>query len=255
MPAPPGPLLRALEWRAPYEWGATVAAAAWLATVARGDGHPVLVLPGLMASDLSTVILRRILSAQGYACHGWGLGVNRGPHPGVLERCAQRVAELRREHGRTVSLIGWSLGGLYAREVGRREAGAVRQVITLGTPFAGNPRDTNAWELFERVSGQRVDSDTMQAMLRAPLAVPSTSIWSRTDGVVSWLCSVEAGGERSENIEVDASHRGLGMNPMVLYAVADRLAQPEGAWRPFRRDGLRGLVYPDPARPAPGRLP
>lgn len=245
---PPGPLLRALEWRAPYEFGITLAAAPWLSVAARGDGHPVLVLPGLTASDLSTVVLRRVLGAQGYDCHGWGLGTNRGPLPGVIDRCVERVEELQGLRGRTVSLIGWSLGGLFAREIAKLAPRAVRQVITLGTPFTGDPKATNAWRLFERVSGQSVDSVRSRMTLHAPPPVPTTSIWSRTDGVVSWLCSVEADGENSENIEVDASHRGMGMNPAVLYAVADRLAQPEGRWRPFRRDGLRQLVYPDPQR-------
>lgn len=246
--SPPGPLLRALEWRAPYEWGMTLAATPWLSVLPRGDGHPVLVLPGLTASDLSTVLLRRVIGTQGYACHGWKLGVNRGPHPGVIERCVERVVELRQRHDRTVSVIGWSLGGLYAREIAKQAPDAVRQVITLGTPFTGHPKATNAWRLFERVSGQSVDDLALWATLHEAPPVPTTSIWSRTDGVVSWQCSLETPGSSCENIEVDASHRGLGMNPAVLYAVLDRLAQPEGRWQPFRREGLRQLVYPDPRR-------
>ncbi|HEY0843720.1 MAG TPA: alpha/beta hydrolase, partial [Noviherbaspirillum sp.] len=127
----------------------------------------------------------------------------------------------------------------------------VRVVITLGTPFAGHPKATNAWRLYELASGRRIEDDTSQVDLPAPPPVPTTSIFSRTDGVVAWQCSVQEETERTENIEVHASHIGMGMNPMALYAVADRLAQPEGEWQRFDREGLGGLkklLYRDPQR-------
>jgi hypothetical protein len=124
----------------------------------------------------------------------------------------------------------------------------VRSVITLGTPFRGSPRATNAWRVYELASGETVDTINREEIAQSP-PVPTTSIFSRTDGVVAWQCSVERQAAFVENIEVEASHIGLGVHPAVLYAVADRLAQPEGAWTRFdRTSGLRGLFYKDPQR-------
>ena len=242
----PGALRLALELRAPWEFGASLAALPILMSAPRGDGHPVLVFPGLAASDLSTGPLRRYLTDLGYASHRWQLGRNFGPRPGVLAGCEQLVVKLHERYGRKVSLIGWSLGGIYARETAKQVADKVRSVITLGTPFAGHPRATNAWQLYEFVSGEQVDNRRdWEEIKRAP-PVPTTSIYSRTDGIVAWQCSVQEAGSQTENIEVEASHVGLGVNPAVLYAIADRLAQPEGQWQPFDRSGLRQLVYRDP---------
>jgi hypothetical protein len=109
----------------------------------------------------------------------------------------------------------------------------VRCVITLGTPFKGSPRATNAWRVYELASGERVDS-IEDERFAAPPPVPTTSIFSRTDGVVAWQCSVERETATTENVEVEASHIGLGVNPAAIYAIADRLAQPEGAWKEIR---------------------
>ena len=243
----PGALRLALEMRAPWEFGAAIAALPILRMAPLGDGHPVLVFPGLAASDLSTGLLRRYLADRNYVPHRWRQGRNLGPRPGVLADCERHLALLHNRYGRKVSLIGWSLGGIYARETAKKLPDCVRCVITLGTPFAGHPRATNAWQLYEAVSGERVDSRTdWEEIKRAP-PVPTTSIYSRTDGIVAWQCSVQENGPSAENIEVEASHVGLGVNPAVLYAIADRLAQPEGAWQRFDRSGLKGLVYKDPA--------
>jgi hypothetical protein len=248
---PPSLLLLALEGsRALCEYGATLASLPILHSAPRGDGHPVLIFPGLVATDLSTQPLRRYLDAQGYRAHEWGLGRNLGPRPGVLEACLRRIKQLRAESGRKVSLVGWSLGGIYAREMAKEAADDVRCVITLGTPFKGSPRATNAWRVYELASGESVDAIKREEIGRAP-AVPTTSIFSRTDGVVAWQCSVEREAAQVENIEVEASHIGLGVHPAVLYAVSDRLSQPEGAWKRFDRQGatgLRGLFYKDPNR-------
>lgn len=244
----PGLVRLALEWRAPWEFGATLLAGPWLDQVPAGDGHPVLVFPGLMASDASTRPLRRFLERKGYVAYGWEHGSNLGPKEGVLEHCMARVRELRRQHGRKLSLIGWSLGGIYARELAKDFPRDVRQVITLGTPFTGHPRATNAWRLYELVTGHRIGAPEIHAPLRQPPPVPTTSIYSRTDGVVAWQCSVERRGPRTENIEVEASHFGIGLNALAWYAIADRLAQPEGGWRPFERSGALRWLYRDPAR-------
>jgi pimeloyl-ACP methyl ester carboxylesterase len=241
---PPGALRLALELRAPWELGAGIAALALLRMAPKGDGHPVVTFPGLTASDLSTAVLRRYLAGRNYLAHRWGQGRNFGPRPGVLEACARQVETLHQRHGRTVSLIGWSLGGIYARETARQLPNLVRSVITLGTPFAGHPRATNGWRVYELASGTRIDDLPRDwPSLRVAPPVPTTSIYSRTDGIVAWQCCVQEPGPQAENIEVGASHIGLCFNPAVLYAIADRLAQPEGDWRPFDRSGLRQFLY------------
>jgi pimeloyl-ACP methyl ester carboxylesterase len=243
---PPGLLELALEARAPFEYGAAIAAMPLLRRAPRGDGHPVLVLPGLGASDRSTAPLRRFLGELGYAAHAWQLGRNLGPSRGAIEHCLVRIHDLQRRSGRRVSLVGWSLGGIYARELAKRAPASVRCVITLGAPFAGHPRATNAWRAFELVNGRRHHAPEHLDALRQSPPVPTTSIWSRTDGIVAWRCSVEREGSHTENIEVDASHIGMGVHPAVLYAIADRLAQAEGRWERFSRHGWRRLIYPDP---------
>ena len=232
-----------LEGRAFWEFGAMIAAMPWLRRLPRGDGHPVLVFPGMATNDVTTLPLRRFLDALGYATQPWGQGFNFGPRDGVLKRCARDVRALSERHGRPVSLIGWSLGGLYAREMAKELPDHTRCVITLGTPFAGHPHATNAWRIFELLSGQKAHDPEMIARLRTPPAVPTTSIYSRTDGIVAWQCSINDAGPRTENIEVHASHTGMGMNPLALYAVADRLAQAPGAWAPFDPSGARGWFF------------
>jgi len=248
--APPSRELLLLELRAGFELGAFFAMAPLLRFAPTGDGHPVLVLPGLAASDLSTRPLRAFLRDRGYRAHGWKLGRNLGPRHGVEAEMQQRLAELAGRYGRKVSLIGWSLGGVYAREMARRAPHDVRSVITLGSPFAGEPRASNAWRIYETMSGRQAHDWPGREAMKLPPPVPSTAIYSRSDGIVAWQGCLEREGPMSENIEVEGSHSGLGYNPAVLYAIADRLAQPEGRWRPFDRSGLRSLVYPDPHRDA-----
>ena len=245
---PPSRLLQVLEGRALFEFGATVSMWPLLSMAPKGDGHPVLVLPGLVASDLSTRVLRRFLRERGYYVHGWKLGRNLGLRDGVERALFERLDALNQKHGQKVSVVGWSLGGLYARVLGKHRPDVVRSVITLGSPFAGSPRSTNAWRVYEWASGQKSDDPQDHERLRGKLAMPATSIYSKTDGIVAWPSSIDVESATSENIEVYASHLGLGVNPAVLYAVADRLAQPEGAWKPFDRSGVRAVIYPTPAR-------
>lgn len=249
----PSALLLALEGRAPWEFAATLAATPWLRKLPRGDGHPVLVFPGLGANDFTTGPLRRFLDELGYVTHPWAQGFNFGPRHGVLKRCNETVRHLFDKHARPVSLIGWSLGGLYAREMAKELSDHVRCVITLGTPFTGHPRATNAWRFFEFVSGQSAHDPALAEQLRQPPPVPTTSIYSRSDGIVAWRCSVNEPSALAENIEVHASHVGMGLNPMALYAVADRLAQPPGHWKPFEPTGARRWFFrthPDAAADA-----
>lgn len=230
--APPRFGLLFLEPRAFLEVAALVPAYPFLRATARGDGHPVLILPGFMTSDLSTQVLRRFLRDRGYSAHGWKLGRNRGPSPETAAAMTARLEQLADRHGRRVSLIGWSLGGVYARELARRFPEKVRQVITMAAPF----RDVDATNvprfLLER-RAQLPDEAEFRAVLAAPLPVPSTAIYSRTDGVVAWQSCYEQPGPMRESIEVGSSHLGMGHNPVVLLTIAERLAQAEGAWRPF----------------------
>ena len=216
--------------------------------MAQGDGHPVVVFPGLAAPDMSTLPLRLFLSARGYRAHGWELRFNFGPRAGVLEKSLEHVRKVRRATGRKVSLVGWSLGGVFAREIAKAMPDDVRCVITLGSPFTGDPRANNVWRLYEFASGHRLDDHEELASVREAPPVPTTSIFSRTDGIVAWPCSVQPRGALAESIEVTASHIGMGMNPATWYAVADRLAQPEGRWTPFHRAGWRRHLFNDPYR-------
>lgn len=246
--APPSRALLLLEGRALGELAAYFAALPLLRLAPRGDGHPVLVLPGLSASDVSTRPLRTFLRDRGYAAHGWELGRNAGPRPGVEAALQRRLSDLHKRHGRRVSIIGWSLGGIFAREVARRAAQQVRGVITLGSPFAGEPRASHAWRIYEALSGLAVDEHPWREAMKLPPPVASTSIYSRSDGIVAWQGCLEQASPTTENIEIEGSHCGLGHHPAALYAIADRLAQAEGEWRPFDRSGLRRLIYPDPRR-------
>lgn len=240
-----------LEGRALSEFGAFLGALPLLSLAPRGDGHPVLVLPGLVASDISTRPLRSFLRNRGYAVSGWRQGRNYGLRAGVQDGMVDLLRELNETHGRKVSLVGWSLGGLYARQLAKMMPDRVRSVITLGSPFAGNPKSTNAWRVYEFTSGQRAD-DAANERFGGPLVqtppVPTTAIFSRTDGICAWQGCMETPSTLSENIEVESSHCGMGHHPAVVYAVADRLAQAEGEWRPFDRTGWRSLVYPNPDR-------
>jgi pimeloyl-ACP methyl ester carboxylesterase len=242
----PSKLLLLLEGRALWELSSLPWALPWLMTrVPRGDGHPVLVLPGLMADDYSTVPLRRFLAGRGYEVAGWGQGRNYGPRAGVLTQMREQLAEMHARTGRKVSVIGWSLGGVYARELARFAPEQVRQVITLGSPLYGDPHtSTNAWGVYKLVSGKN-EIDPADRGDGPPPGVPMTSIFSRTDGVVGWGCSIEKEGPLTDNIEIrGATHIGLGVHPLVLYAVGDRLAQAEDGWTQFKPRGLVRALYP-----------
>lgn len=252
---PPSRLLLAMEGRAVFEWAALAFAGPLLDRAPEGDGHPVLVLPGFVAGDSSTWPLRRFLTQRGYAAHPWRLGVNIGPKGHVARQLTARVKALSKKHGRKVSLVGWSLGGAMAHAMALRVPDHIRSVITLGSPLGGQPKATNAWRLFEAISGYRADDPRLKQWISGESSVPTTSILSKTDGIVNWRTSMLPENERSENIEVNASHFGLGAHPAVLWAIADRLAQPEGAWKPFAHRGAwRSLLFGDPRAPSLGDL-
>jgi len=232
--APPSPLLLALEGRAWFELAALVPALPALGRAPRGDGHPVLVLPGYLADDASTRALRWFLRDRGYHAHAWRLGRNNGPTSETVTGLTERLETLHRRHGRTVSLVGWSLGGIYARELARAFPERVRCVITLASPFR-DPLATNVVRLARLGLGPRPAGDPSVPIerLRAPLPVPTTSFYSVTDGIVAWQSCLADEGALAENLAVRSSHCGMGHHPTVLLAIADRLAQLEGAWRPY----------------------
>ena len=239
----PNALMLLLEGRAPWEYAAMLAALPWLKRLPRGDGHPVIVFPGLGAADITTAPLRSFLQDLGYSAYPWKQGFNFGPRRGVLDAVRAHVQRIAERHGEPVSLIGWSLGGLYAREMAKEFPQLARCVITLGAPFAGHPRATNAWRFYEMVSGQNVHDPVLIAQMRGTPPVPTTSIYSRTDGVVAWQCSLNDESPLAENIEVHASHIGMGMNPLAMFAIADRLRQEPKKWQRFDAQGARRWFY------------
>lgn len=253
---PPSAWLLALEMRAFWEFGALLPAWPLLARAPRGDSHPVMVFPGLSANDISTMPLRRYLQSLNHTPWGWEQGFNFGPRPGVLDEARKHLVRTFEATGRKVSLVGWSLGGVYARELAKELPHMVRGVITLGTPFAGSHKSTNAWRIYQLVSGRNVEREAANFDLPTAPPVPTTSIYSRTDGIVAWQGSIQSPckfNPHTENIEVVASHVGLGVNPSAWWAVADRLAQAEGEWKPFLRENrgrVHQLIYPDPKRKA-----
>lgn len=248
-PHPPSRLLTLAEpGRAFAELASFYALRPAMATLPHGDGHGVLVLPGFFASDTSTGPMRSLLDSLGYRTSGWNLGRNLRVDNGRVQAMAELLDGFHEETGGKVSLIGWSLGGVFARELAKMMPDKVRQVISLGSPISDDRNHTNARRLFEYINGHQPEplrEGRFNGLGEAP-PVPTTSILTRGDGVVHWRGSVQAPGDhpQTENIEVHASHCGLGVNPTVMIAIADRLAQKEGAWRPFRPTGLSAMLFP-----------
>jgi pimeloyl-ACP methyl ester carboxylesterase len=247
----PSDRLAALEMRAAFEFMAFMANSASLYLMPRGDGHPVMVLPPFVADDAYTAPLRWVLDGQGYAVHGWRQGTNLSRTRKIVDGLPRWLEELHDRHGAKVSLVGHSGGGNWARDLAREYPDAVRQVITLGSPFRLRPGDaTQADRLADMLLKDQVPQDPSTLIDeedRPPLAVPVTSIYSRTDGVAPWQAALESEGPRRENIEVFGSHCGLAYNPPAVYAVCDRLAQPEGEWHPFRPPAHARRLFPTPA--------
>ena len=224
-------------------------AAVWpmLATARRGDGHPVLVLPGWLTGDPATLPLRTILRALGHDVSAWSLGRNRGPTGRVVQELRSRLDRLHRSSGQRVSLVGWSLGGLYAQELARAAPASVRGIITLGSPVKRSaPWVRSASGIVDR--GARLprglDALPRPWAERGSLRVPATSVYSRADGIVPWSsCRYELR-TRRENVEVRGSHLGLGHNPAVLWLLADRLGMAEGSWTPFRPPAALRPFFP-----------
>jgi pimeloyl-ACP methyl ester carboxylesterase len=246
---PPHRLLMLAEGRALFEYASFIATRPLLANLPKGDGHPVLVLPGFMASDGSTAPMRRLLKDLGYQAHAWELGRNVRIDTERVRQMEELLLRIHKDSGQKISIVGWSLGGVFARELAKLQPEAVRQVISLGSPISDDRNHTNATRLFEFLNGKNpepVRDGHFQSLGEAP-PVPTTSILTRTDGIVHWRGSVQhpdLGHAQTENIEVHASHVGLGVNPSVMIALADRLAQPEGKWAPFKAKLRQRWMFP-----------
>jgi pimeloyl-ACP methyl ester carboxylesterase len=245
---PPHICLMLIEGRGLFELNSSLLLLPFLMRAPRGDGHPVLTLPGFLASDLSMAPMRRYLKALGHDTYAWSLGRNIHGLNRVRQSLRDLLQRITDSTGRKVSLVGWSLGGVYARDLALNAPEMVRSVITLGSPFAGDIRATNATRLYEALTGESVDDiPEIRQAIAGDMPVPATSIYSRTDGVVNWRTSVVHPSATAENIEVLlASHIGLGVNPAALWAVADRLAQAEGEFSQFDRSGPFAIAYPPP---------
>ncbi len=207
-------------------------AAPWLLRSPRGgDGHPVLVLPGLLTSDVSTLALRTYLSFLGYRVHGWNLGLNTGPTATVVDGLPAALAEVADRYEQKVSVIGWSLGGIYARKLARDLPDSVRQVVTLGSPFGlTSLEQTRVGSLYARLSGNHAilpPVDGIESEQGSPISVPATSVYSRHDGIVPWQACCETSAGLSESIAVQGSHMGVDPQPV---GVVDR-CRSSGAGR------------------------
>jgi pimeloyl-ACP methyl ester carboxylesterase len=200
-----------------------------LLTEPRGDGHPIVVLPGYSASDNSTIALRRYLSLLGYGVHGWGLGVNTGDVATLAGAVISLAAKLAEQSGKRISLVGWSMGGNVSREVALLRPDLVRRVITMGSPITGGPKYT---AFAAQLASSGVDLEAIERHLEhkqrssAAFRVPVTAIFSRHDGVVAWQACIDQINQSVEHLEVKSSHIGLGFDPEVYRIIARRLAQP-----------------------------
>jgi len=231
---PPGLHLLLLEWRALFEGAFSLLSYPLGVAQPRGDGHSVLVVPGFLAGDPATSLLRRFLSDRGYDAVPWGLGTNIRYDRDAVDRLSSKVRMLAAASGRSVSIVGWSLGGVLARNVALEEPQHIRQVITLGSPFTANFRASNARLLFELLNGHRMEELDLWLLAAAKqqLAVPSTAVYTKSDGIVNWRCCVhENPGPLETNVRVIGSHCGLPCNPLVIALLDEILARPQEALR------------------------
>jgi pimeloyl-ACP methyl ester carboxylesterase len=224
---PPSPFEQVLEGRFAFEAAALLAQIPVLGLQVPHGSGPVMVLPGFMADDTSTWLLRRFLSRIGYAATGWNVGINRGPVGVLLDQLLPALAALAERHGRRVQLIGWSRDGMLARELARRDTASVRSVITMGTPIQGGPGASSIGTFALRASGLSAEQAGQLQRIReaVPIPVPVHSIYSKTDGVVAWKTSIDVHNAHAEHHIVQASHVGMGSNAEVFRLLARLLAR------------------------------
>ena len=250
----PSTLSSMLEVRAFFEMASLPYSLPMLMQAPQGDGHPVLLLPGFMGSEGSLIALELYLRQRGYNVQTWGLGRNVGFRPGHASAIEQKIRYLHHETGRTVSLVGWSLGGVFALYGAHQASECVRNVVTLGSPVSVDASGTAVpsllkalYRLIAHPMGSAAHSMQPRAKTlreRRRLQVPVSCLYSLSDGVVPpQEATLEGDPTLQENVRVWGSHVGLGFNPLVLQIVADRLAQPEGQWKPYEPSGVLGAVH------------
>lgn len=223
----PSRLATLLEVRAPLDWATLVLQAPKLATAPRGDGRAVMLLPGYRADESSLRPLGRYLDYLGYETYDWGLGRNRGDVENDVVRVAMRCSEIRAaRNDEPVTLIGWSLGGVVAREAARLHESEVREVITMGTPIVGGPKYTTVAARFAEIAELDLDEFEKEVHERNLMGIPQpvTSIYSKSDGVVDWRASVDTYNPQALNLEVRSSHFGMGGNASIWLLIAQILA-------------------------------
>ena len=218
----------------------------------RGDGHPVLLVPGFTAGDATMVGLQMFLRSRGYQVETWGFGRNTGFKLKFSQALEQKLRFMHHRHHRKVSLVGWSLGGVYSFYAAHSAPECVRSVVSLGSPMRFSVDEVKVplavqalYRYFAHPMGPVAHLSNVRAkVLREPPPVPSTCVYSEGDGVVpAEAARMETSDPQHENIWVPGSHLGLGFNAAVMWILADRLAQPEGAWSPFEPSGLMGSLY------------
>jgi pimeloyl-ACP methyl ester carboxylesterase len=237
--------------RALSELGRFYAARSWLRRGQGGSGRPVLVIPGLLAGDCSTHPLRRLLVDVGYDTHGWGLGINIGPTERAIRGLDELLQSIRDRHRAPVSIVGQSLGGFLGAELARRHPGSVERLITLGSPMTiTDLRQSRAGLQYNLFRSQHLLEFEFDKWCRAPRPqIPSTSVYSRSDGLNHWQACLYPDSELTENIEVCGSHLGMAVLPTAVYAVLDRLAVPVGDnWRRFQAPATLRANFPTPER-------
>ena len=193
--------------------------------MAPGQGQPVVVYPGYLTGDISSLRLRRSLKAAGYSAYGWELGQNRGARVDLLERLAARLAPVVQRHGCKAVLVGWSLGGIYARELAKLRPDLVAAVITLGSPFSGDPRANNAWLIYELLNDHRVDNPPLQIETAVKPPVATVAVWSPIDGIVSPTSARGLLGESDRQIELRVRHLSLARAAQGIRLIGQLLAE------------------------------
>ena len=224
---PPSRLATLLEVRAPLDWASVLVRAPQLALAPRGDGRPLMLIPGYRTDETSMRPLGKYLEFLGYDVYDWANGRNRGDVEGDIRRVGERAQLIHDDlDGAPVTLIGWSLGGVAAREAARLFEPVVREVITLGTPIIGGPKYTAVGAHFAEQSGLDLDEFEKEVHERNSIGIkqPVTSIYSKYDGVVGWRASVDVYNEQAQNIRVNSSHFGLGASGKVWRIIANQLA-------------------------------
>ncbi len=240
----PSLLWTLLEGRSMLEFGSFMSLRLLMRHLPKGDGHPVIVYPGFLASGASTRPMRGLLKDLGYHVYDWGMGRNLTFNPKREAEMYAFVEKIHKRHKQKVSLVGWSLGGVYVREIAKANPDIIRQVISLGSPITGPRHAARARPVFEALNGKPTEATRarLERLHEVP-PVPSTSIYTKTDGIVHWEGSIQDDAPEAENIQVPASHLGLGVNPLVMFILADRLAQNEGEWSAFKSSGLKSLFF------------